>query len=109
MYAARRLLILILLALLLGGCARRSISRITPGVAVPVGTEVAVSPTPAAASMATSEDLVAAGYHLLLRWLILPTQPSDLIAGAWRGVQTDARQQGIANVPNLPALSSDAD
>src|SRR5579875_156165 len=109
MNAARRLLILVFLALLLCGCARRSISRITPGVAVPVGTEVATSPTPASTNAPASEDLVASGYHLLLRWLILPTQPSDLITGAWSGVQADARQQGIAGVPNLPALSSDAD
>ncbi len=94
-------------ALLMGSCARHSVSRATPSVAVPVGTEMPASPTPSGEMTAAGEDLIAAGYHQLLRWLILPSSPSGLIDGAWRGVQAEARQEGTDSVPSLPSLSSD--
>jgi carboxyl-terminal processing protease len=71
-----------------------------------VGTEV---PATATSAVAGGQDAIDSGYHLLLRWLILPVQPSALLDGAWRGVQSQARQEGVANVPVLPPLSTDAD
>jgi carboxyl-terminal processing protease len=98
------------MAIALAGCQRRSVSRTTPAASVvPVGTETAPSPTPGATAPGSGPDLIAAGYHTLLRGLILPVQPSDLIAGAWTGVESEARREGVVSMPVLATLSSDAD
>ena len=97
------------LALLAGACQSRPRGAATSsGTAVPAGTEAPAAEAPPASTVGAS-DAVAQGYKILLARLVLPIQPSDLLAGAWSGAVAEARREGVTSIPALPPLGPDPD
>jgi carboxyl-terminal processing protease len=53
--------------------------------------------------------LVPQGYRVLMRRLVLPVQPADLLNGAWSGATAEARREAAIPIPPPPSFGADSD
>ncbi len=99
-----------ILLLASAGCSYHTASRLPSPGSTDLGATATATATGTATSSgsAADRDVVGDGYRALVRGLVLPVPPDELLKAAWSSELTEAHAEGFQANPSLPQLGTDA-